>query len=222
MKVITLEPAAPVMRVAMDAFARDGVLTTRASGAAARRSVEAELADRPAGLAFDFGRVRAISVPFAEALFVALTERRRLDHIATWTLCASHASDDVAQTLAAALLLHDSLLVHWGDSGMRLLGGDKRTAEVAAYGAGRPDFTTYDVAHALGVTHTGASKWITSLERRGGLRRTRVAIHRGGREYRYCLPRRYPHPGHHRVSAHLRSSAPSNIERAATATAPAA
>ena len=101
------------------------VLTGREAGAAARFDIERESAQLTPGqpVALDFSDVQAVTVPFAEECLGGLLNGYP-GHHESHPIVAIGASDDVGETIAAALRPRRQALLSLSSRGAQLLGGD--------------------------------------------------------------------------------------------------
>lgn len=184
------------MHVPMKNFGTDGVLTTREAGARARHEIERHIGTLMPGqpVALDFADVRAVSVPFADEAVGQLLSGWLSGYYEEHPILAFNASEDVRETIAAALRQRRLLLLglHHGDA--ELLGADAVLDETMRVAQRLGSFSAADLAQELGLTPQAANNRLKTLMRSGALRRTRVAPSRGGKEFAYEVPPVPPSP----------------------------
>ena len=103
-----------------------------------------------------------------------------------------HASltDDGAETLAAVMLQNNLAVVSLQAlPEAELLGGDTSLRETLRVAAGMGEFSANDLALNLGLSAPGANNRLTQLVKIGALVRVPFIPAKGGREYRYRIPR---------------------------------
>lgn len=167
-----------------------GVLTTRAAGEQALSDLEKAIAAQTPGsvIALDFEGVDAISVPFADAFLGKLLTGRVAGYYEDHPIVLVNTSEDVRETIAAALRYRHLIALALSRDRAELLGADKNLDETmqAAFELG--DFSVVDLAAKLDLTPQVVNNRLRHLLRSGALQRHRVNPPRGGREFRYQVP----------------------------------
>lgn len=186
----TATVSTPVV-IDMQNFGKEGVLTTREAGDKAAQEIlrRVEKAGPGDPIAFDFSDVRAISVPFAERAFGLLLSGRLGGYFDDHPLLAVNATEDVRETLAAALRPRRLALLSLSDDGPELLGGDE-VLNMTLQAAQKLDkeFSVIELARELEITVQAANNRLRTLVISGVLSRDRIIPTRGGKEFRYAFP----------------------------------
>ena len=185
------------VRFAMARYMEEGdgpFLMGRALGQSARSDLEREVSAQITGeepLIIDFAGVKGMSVPFADAFFVPLLSPRVVaGYYDEHPVVVQHAQPDVAETLEA-VLRHRNLAVValQRDLEAELLGGDPSLRETLRAAAAMEEFSANDLAASLGLSAPAANNRLKQLVQLGALVRVAFVPARGGREYRYRVPR---------------------------------
>jgi hypothetical protein len=180
----------PTVPIPMDAYGDNGVLVSRAGGAKAHDLIEHEIAALPdeAPVAFDFSKVRAMDVPFADESIAKLVGGKRAGYLEDHPLLALKLSPDVRDSLRAALRQRGLSLLSVNDDGVELLGGDEVMARTLDAARKLGEFSVAEIADELDLKVQAANNRLRSLVESGALTRVRVVPERGGREFRYRFP----------------------------------
>jgi hypothetical protein len=167
----------------------DGVLVGRAAGEEARHQIEHAIGRQTPGttIALDFEEVRAVSVPFADALLVPLISNRLTGYYEDHPLLVINANEDVRETLAATLARRNLFVL--GVPPPKLLGGEETLDETIRVADELSPFTVLTLARKLGITQQAANNRLKALLRSGALARKRTSPARGGKEFIYEVPR---------------------------------
>lgn len=169
-------------------------LMGRENGQEARLELERSLQGQRVGdepIALDFSDIDGMSVPFADAFFVPLLSPRvvsgyREEH----PVVVLAAKPDVAETLAAVMLQNNLAVVSLQAlPEAELLGGDPSLRETLRIAAEMGEFSANDLALNLGLSAPAANNRLKQLVRIGALVRVPFIPAKGGREYRYRIPR---------------------------------
>lgn len=181
------------VKIAMDKFGDDGVLTGADAGARARAAIERSiqrLGDDQA-VFVDFSGVRAVSVPFIDASIGQLLSGRVAGYYESHPIVIFAADVDVRQTIDAALRLHHlHALALGGGSTAELLGADEVLATTLREAVRLRNFNVHQLAESLDLTPQAANNRLRLLMRSGALQRESAKPERGrgGREFRYRVP----------------------------------
>jgi hypothetical protein len=178
----------------MELYGEDGVLVSRVGGARARELMEHEIAALPAEapVAFDFSKVRAMDVPFADEAIAKLVGGKRAGYLGAHPLLALKLTPDVRDSLSAALRERGLSLLSINDDGAELLGGDAVMSQTLYAARELGEFSVAEIATALDLKVQAANNRLRSLVETGALTRVRVVPERGGREFRYRFPELSP------------------------------
>lgn len=178
------------MQVAMKDFGTHGVLVTRDAGASARHEIEHRIRDLPTGqpVALDFDDVVAVSVPFADECLGQLLSGWLTGYYDEQPILAVNATDDVRETLAAALRQRHLVLLGLTNGTAELMGGDDLMNATMQAAQQLGSFTASEFAEQLGVSPQAANNRLKALVRAGALARTRVVPSGGGKEFSYAVP----------------------------------
>jgi hypothetical protein len=176
-------------------YAPDGpFLMGRENGQEARLELERSLGGQRVGdepIALDFSGIDGMSVPFADAFFVPLLSPRivsgyREEH----PVVVLAAKPDVAETLAAVMQQNNLAVVALqSQPEAELLGGDPSLRETLRVVAGMGEFSANDLGEKLGLSSPAANNRLKQLVQIGALLRVPFIPAKGGREYRYRIPR---------------------------------
>jgi hypothetical protein len=173
---------------------RDGVLVGRDQGEETRHALEREIRrtetlspDQP--IALDFRGIRSVSVPFAEALLVPLLAGRLTGYYEMHPVVVVAASEDVSETLAAALSRHQLSVLGLVADRPDLLGGERGLRDTVRLAYELGEFSVSDLAAALDVSQQTANERLRALHRLGAVARRRSIPKGGGREFVYSIPR---------------------------------
>jgi hypothetical protein len=169
-------------------------LMGRERGQHARSALERELGGQHVGeepVAIDFRGVKGMSVPFADAFFVPLLSPRLVaGYYYEHPVVVVGAGPDVAETLDAVLTQRNLAVVALEKApDAQLLGGEASLRETLAEAAKMELFSANDLADRLGLTAQAANNRLKQLVQLGALTRVAFRPPRGGREYRYRVPR---------------------------------
>ena len=182
-----------VVKIEMEQFGTDAVLTGADAGARARaaieRAIEQLVDDQPVFL--DFSKVRAVSVPFVDASIGRLLGGRAAGYYDTHPIVIYCASVDVLQTIDATLRLHHLYaLALGGQTGAELLGADDVLTSTLQEAVRLRTFNVHQLAERLDLTPQAANNRLRLLLRSGAVQRERAKPERGhgGREFRYTVP----------------------------------
>ena len=184
---VTLDPMQHPMR--FYAGADDGVLVGAATGEQARHDIEVAIREQTPGtpIALDFKEVRAVSVPFAEALLVPLLSNRLTGYYEDHPFLVVNATEDVRETLAAALERRNLFVL--GVPPPKLLGAEPTLDETMQLAHELGSFTVLEIAAKLWLTQQAANNRLKLLLRNGALTRRQVVPPRGGKEFIYEVPK---------------------------------
>jgi hypothetical protein len=171
-------------------YADDGALLGRDKGALARNDLEREIRELQSDqvVAVSFEGIHSVSVPFADAFFVPLLAGRLAGYHDEHPFVVTEASDDVAETIAAALQLRSLSALAFTESGVTLLGGDPGLEETLRTAERLGQFSVAAFAEDQGLSQQTAHNRLTALHRRGALARRQMVPPRGGREFVYWVP----------------------------------
>lgn len=183
---VTLVP----MAFSLGDYAEEGALLGRDTGALARNDLERGIRELPPDhvVAVSFEGIHSVSVPFADAFFVPLLAGRLAGYHDEHPFVVTDASDDVAETVAAALQLRSLSALAFTESGVALLGGDPSLEETLRTAERLGQFSVAAFAEDQGLSQQTAHNRLTALHRRGALARRQVVPPRGGREFVYWVP----------------------------------
>lgn len=181
------------VKIAMDKFGDDGVLTGADAGARASAAIERSIQrlDDDQAVFVDFSGVRAVSVPFIDASIGRLLSGRVAGFYETHPIVIFGANVDVRQTIDAALRLHHlHALALGGGSTAELLGADEVLATTLREAVRLRNFNVHQLAESLDLTPQAANNRLRLLMRSGALQRESAKPERGrgGREFRYRVP----------------------------------
>lgn len=181
------------VKIAMEKFGDDGVLTGADAGARARAAIERSIQrlDDDQAVFVDFSGVRAVSVPFIDASIGRLLSGRVAGYYETHPIVIFAASVDVRQTIDAALRLHHlHVLALGGGSPAELLGAEEVLATTLREAVRLRNFNVHQLAESLDLTPQAANNRLRLLMRSGALQRESAKPERGrgGREFRYRVP----------------------------------
>jgi hypothetical protein len=181
-----------VMKHAMALYGEpEGVLTTRDAGEKALADLEKAIATQTPGtvVAIDFGSVRAISVPFADAFLGKLLTGRVAGYHENHPIVVLDATEDVRATIALALRYRHLVALALGGGRPELLGADEAMERTLNAALELEDwFSVMDLAKRLKLSPQAANNRLRHLIRNGALQRERVNPRNGGREFRYRVP----------------------------------
>lgn len=169
-------------------------LMGRSQGQAARSALERELFGQKVGeepICIDFADVRGMSVPFADEFFVPLLSHRVVaGYYDEHPVVILHAGPDVAETLEAVMRQNNLAVVALQrDPDAELLGGERSLRDTLRLAATMEEFSAQQLAERLGLTAPAANNRLKQLVQLGALIRVAFVPARGGREYRYRIPR---------------------------------
>jgi hypothetical protein len=188
----TLETVRFAMR---DWLGHDGpFLLGRDEGQQARARLERELLAQRTGeepIAIDFADVKGMSVPFAHAFFVPLLSSRAISgYYGEHPIIVINAAPDVSETLEAVMRQTNLAVVALqNEPNAELLGGEPSLRETLHAAATMKEFSAQEIGKRLGLTAPAVNNRLKQLVQIGALVRTQLAPARGGREYRYKVPR---------------------------------
>lgn len=180
------------VKIDMAQFGTGAVLTGADAGARAQAQIERLAAtlvdDQPVFL--DFSAVLAVSVPFVDASLGRLLSGRVAGYYETHPIAVFGASNDVRQTIDAALRLHHLYALALGSPGPELLGADEVLATTMQEAVRLVNFNVHQLAESLDLSPQAANNRLRLLLRSGALQRDRAKPERGrgGREFRYRVP----------------------------------
>lgn len=169
-------------------------LMGRLQGQAARSELERELFGQKVGeepVCIDFADIKGMSVPFADEFFVPLLSPRMVaGYYDEHPVVVVHAQPDVAETLEAVMRQNNLAVVALQlDPEAELLGGEPSLQETLRLAATMKEFSAQQLAERLGLTAPAANNRLKQLVQLGALVRVAFVPARGGREYRYRVPR---------------------------------
>lgn len=169
-------------------------LIGQGKGQEARSDLERAVSSQQAGtepVCIDFAGVKGVSVPFANAFFVPLLSPRVVSgYYGEHPVVVTHADPDVAETLEAVLRQSNLAVVALSvDPKAELLGGEPSLRETLRTAAAMGEFSAQQLAQLLGLTAPAANNRLKQLVQLGALIRVPFVPSRGGREYRYRVPR---------------------------------
>jgi hypothetical protein len=178
------------MQFAMSPYGEGGVLVTREAGSQARYDVERALHGLTPGqpVALDFSDVVAISVPFADECLGQLLSGRLAGYYEEHPILALNATDDVRETVAAALRPRHLFLLGMSDGQVELIGGDELMNATMEAAQRLGTFAAFQLADELHISPQAANNRLKALVRSGALYRSRVIPARGGKEFEYAVP----------------------------------
>ncbi|WP_249010496.1 hypothetical protein [Conexibacter sp. DBS9H8] len=180
------------VKINMAQFGTGAVLTGADAGTGAQAEIERLVAtlvdDQPVFL--DFSDVLAVSVPFVDASLGRLLSGRVAGYYETHPIAVFGASNDVRQTIDAALRLHHLYALALGSPGPELLGADEVLATTMQEAVRLVNFNVHQLAESLDLSPQAANNRLRLLLRSGALQRDRAKPERGrgGREFRYRVP----------------------------------
>ncbi len=178
------------MKISVAGEAGGDVLVSREQAVRARGRIEKVIAHQTPGtpIELDFKGVRAISVVFADECIGRLVSSRLAGYDEDHPIIVNSASEEVRETLAAALRQRQLSLLALGPEGAELLGGDEIMTSTLLEALELESFTVNELKDRLGLTAQAANNRLTQLVRIGALTRSRIIPSRGGREFRYEVP----------------------------------
>jgi STAS-like domain of unknown function (DUF4325) len=176
--------------VADAAGGRADILVSREQAVKARARIEKEIARQAPGtpIELDFRGVRAISIGFADECVGRIVSSRLAGYDEDHPILVSNGTEEVRETLAAALRQRRLSLLALGPEGPELLGGDEIMSSTLREALELESFTVNELKDRLGLTVQAANNRLTQLVRVGALTRSRIVPSRGGREFRYEVP----------------------------------
>jgi STAS-like domain of unknown function (DUF4325) len=175
------------MQVAMKDFG--DVLTGRSAASHARLTIEHQATAISEGqpIALDFGGVEAISVPFAGECIGGLLSGSVGGYHASHPILAVNSSEDVAETIDAALRLRRQALLSLSDRGAALLGGDPVLSETMVAAQKLGEFTATELAERMNLSPQAANNRLAALLRTRAISRSQLSARRG-KEFLYRDP----------------------------------
>ena len=174
-----------------DQAPRDRLLSGRELGDKARHDLERAIGALMPGdaVALDFSDIAAVSVPFVDNFLGPLLSGRLGGYYEEHPFVILGASDDVEETIAAALMVRGLSALSIGSRGARLLGSEPSLDETVRFAQDLGEFSATDLAAAFDLTPQAANNRLKALWRAGALTRQQIKPERGGKEFRYRLPR---------------------------------
>lgn len=169
-------------------------LMGRSQGQVARSDLERALFAQQVGeepVCIDFEGVKGMSVPFADEFFVPLLSPRVVvGYYDEHPVVVLNAEPDVADTLEAVMRQTNLAVVAlYRSPEAKLLGGEPSLQETLRAAASMEEFSAHQLGEQLGLSAPAANNRLKQLVQLGALVRVPFVPARGGREYRYRVPR---------------------------------
>jgi DNA-binding transcriptional ArsR family regulator len=168
------------------------VLATRRHGQDVARAL-AEHTARDRDVVLDFKDVVALTPPFLDAFFDAVTSMLSR-HGGSTTVVATNLDDDLMDSIELVLEKRGSPLAWQQQDEVRLLAAAPHLRETLEAAAQTPEFTAADLAGRLNLRATTVNQRLMTLLEAGAVARQRDVSERGVR-YRYRTPRGAASPG---------------------------
>ncbi|MDQ3379954.1 MAG: hypothetical protein M3546_06485 [Actinomycetota bacterium] len=168
----------------------DGVLITRAEADRARGDIERGIAAQRGDyiVVLDFKGVRAISVPFADSCLGRLLGSRAAGYYDEYPMVVVNATEEVRETIDAALRLRHLYVLALSEGRPDLLGGETILQQTMEKADELREFTVAELSKVLNVSPQAANNRLHALVRAGALARERRPPERGGKQFVYRLP----------------------------------
>jgi hypothetical protein len=161
--------------------------STRERGTKIRAQIEEALRGIPEDepLLLDFEGVQLISFSFADEVVGRLVQGRAAGELGERPLLVLHAEDEVLHPIESSMVRRKLIAACDDVHGIRLVGAAKHLQATFDAARARGEFTTHDLADALGIGVPALNNRLKPLIAAGVLTRQPSIPQTGGREYSY-------------------------------------